>query len=154
MHGDFALQNILCDFEGKRLGFVDGGTERCCVTCHGCRQQWPAATLDLAHIMSDVLTDIKKTLVNKPARTRRYLFAESMVRAYLAEPANGQPARARLEAIRLCTLAHLEDLLKPSWSPRGVWCRLLKHTAQRRLDALLGRLYAGIDGPGNAAPAN
>ena len=154
MHGDFALQNILCDFEGKRLGFVDGGTERCCVTCHGCRQQWPAATLDLAHIMSDVLTDIKKTLVNKPARSRRYLFAESMVRAYLAEPANGQPARARLEAIRLCTLAHLEDLLKPSWSPRGVWCRLLKHTAQRRLDALLGRLYAGIDGPGNAAPAN
>lgn len=145
MHGDLALQNILFDFKSKSLAFVDGGTTTCCVTCHDFRHHWTSASRDLAHILSDVLTDVKKTIGNRPARVRRNYFAESALRAYLAQSGSDQKPEQKLEDIRLCMLAHLEDLFQLSWSAHGLWCWFLKQTARRRLDAMLARLYADKD---------
>ena len=150
MHGDLALQNILFDFKTKSLAFVDGGTTTCCITCHDFRHQWTSASRDLAHILSDVLTDVKKTIGNRPARVRRNYFAEVALRAYLAQTGSDHKPEQKLEDIRLCMLAHLEDLFQLSWSAHGLWCWFLKQTARRRLDALLARLYADKDVMGRA----
>ena len=151
MHGDLALQNILFDFDTKSLAFIDGGTSTCCVTCHDFRHQWTSATRDLAHILSDVLTDVKKTIGNRPARVRRNYFAESVLKAYLAQGGSDRPPAQQLADIRLCMLAHLEDLFQLSWSAHGLWCWFLKVTAKRRLDAMLARLYADADAISSAA---
>jgi O-antigen/teichoic acid export membrane protein len=145
IHGDLALQNILCDFQAKNLSFVDGGTPESCLACHDVGEQWPPAVRDLAHILSDVVTDVKSSIGNKNARLRRRLFARSALRAFLETVGPCGRKQRLLREIRVCTLAHLAELLEPSWSPQGLWRRLVKQIAVRRLDAILDRMKVELD---------
>jgi hypothetical protein len=49
-----------------------------------------------------------------------------------------------LDEIQACAREHLKTL-DLSWSPRGLWCVLLKQIASRRIDAMFGRLKAELN---------
>ncbi len=143
-HGDLALQNILYDFDSKTISFIDGGTPENCGTCHANRGRWAPAVLDVAHLISDVVTDMKRTIINQGARARRTAFVEYVLQSLLRDVETRQSKLTLIEEIDDCTRVHLEDLLLNAPSPRGLWRWIVKRAAVRRLDGLIVTLRAGL----------
>lgn len=137
VHGDLALQNILCNVEGKQLSFIDAGTLESCSICNDGATVWPPDVRDLAHLLSDVATDVKQSLGNKGARLHRQAFAETALRTYLER--SGAPAeKAKLLAdVEACVRAHLHEILMPSWSSQGVWRTYVRFVANRRMNRIM-----------------
>lgn len=144
-HGDLALQNILCDVQAKILSFVDSGTQESCFICYDECKPWSPAVRDLAHMLSDVATDVKRTIAHKSTRSRQSIFAECALEAFLETVGSREEKRKQLIEVRACTRAHMDDLLEPLQSPRGLWRRLVKQIALRRLDLMFDKLNAGLD---------
>ena len=143
-HGDLALQNILCDFDSGDISFIDGGTKEHCRTCHNNTKGWPAAVLDLAHMLSDVTADVKRTLTNRAAGARRNIFLESALLVYVEAFPSVEAKLERLREVEDCGVVHLEELLQHSLSPRGLWRAIVRHVALRRTDAMFRKLRAEI----------
>ena len=144
-HGDLALQNILCDFESKDISFIDGGTKEHCRTCHFNAKGWSVTALDLAHLLSDITADVKRTLVNRAASERRNIFVESALLAYVEAFPAVAARLERLDEVERCCVLHLDELLQASLSPRGLWRAFVKFVALRRLDAMSAKLRAAIN---------
>ena len=144
MHGDLALQNILCDFDAKVISFIDGGTHDHCGTCHNNTHGWSPAVLDLAHMLSDIATDVKRTIGNKGARLRRNMFMHSALQAFLAADISREGKLRQLGEIQTCARVHVEELLPRPVSPRGVWQAIVKHVALRRMEVMFASLKAEI----------
>jgi O-antigen/teichoic acid export membrane protein len=144
-HGDLALQNILCDIDAKIISFIDGGTHEHCRTCHENSKGWSPAALDLAHILSDVVTDVKRTIGNKGARLRREMFIESALQTFLETARTSEEKQKQLREIQNCARVHVEELLEHSVSPRGLWRGIVRLIALRRLDAMFEQLKAGLN---------
>ena len=144
LHGDFSLQNILCDAANKTLAFIDFGTIDDCAPCCG-KGQWSPAARDLSHLLSDVASDVRRSIGNPKAPRRRRLFATSALRAFLRPLGSPEEQRSALDEIENCAWAHVENLFDLSVSPRLPWRLYVKFITTRRLAALLAEARAGID---------
>jgi O-antigen/teichoic acid export membrane protein len=147
LHGDLSLQNIMCDAEAKCLSFIDFGTRESCTICNGdAGAKWKPAIRDIAHTLFDVGTDVKRSIGNRSARSRRQAFAKSMLQEVLDSLPTPEHKRKLLDETADCTNVHLRDLIVQSWSLRGLWGWCVRLVAVRRVDSLLAELRAGLDG--------
>ena len=140
MHGDLALQNVLCRAADKTIALIDAGTPAHCRTCYARRADTAASTLDPAHLLSDISADVKRTIGRRGVQVRRENFVGSVLRAALADAGNGAEKHRRLAEIDACARLHLLELLQFSYSPRGIWRVVVKREALRRLDRIFASL--------------
>jgi O-antigen/teichoic acid export membrane protein len=140
LHGDLALQNILYDIERKNLSFIDPGTRESCGVCNEVGKRWRPAVLELGHIVRDLGMDMRDMIGHPIARLRRQVFVESAVRTFLETIDPCDEKKRLLRELRACAQAHLWEILKLSWSPRGLADRLLGQIVVRRMDSVLDRL--------------
>ncbi len=145
LHGDFSLQNILCDASNKTLAFIDFGAIDDCAPCCDGNGQWSPAARDLSHLLSDVASDVRKSIGNAKAPQRRRFFATKALRAVLRPLGSPEEQRSALDEIENCAWAHVENLFDLSWSPRLPWRLYVKFITTRRVAALLAEARAGID---------
>ena len=148
LHGDLALQNILYDVQAKTLSFIDPGTRECCSVCNDVTNGWPAAALELGHIVRDLGTDVRDLVGNPIARLRRHLFVESALRAFIDTIGPLEDRQRVLAEIEVCARAHLSTVLERSWSLRGLRDWLLTQLVVRRMNSMLGRLRAELNATG------
>ena len=146
VHGDLALQNIVCDAAARRLSFIDPGTHECCRVCNKMSAKWAPSVFDLAHIVADVGASVKQSLGDRHAHLQRMAFGDMALRASLESMPSRVARRQMIDDIAACAEAHLQDVLAPSWSPRGLWRRCVRRIAARRIDNLLGRQLARLEG--------
>lgn len=144
MHGDLGLQNILYDIDARRLAFIDPGTEECCLVCMHTERRWKPEILELGHILRDLGTDIKDLTGNRTARTRRSVFTESALRAFIGTI---EPPERRLQVIEEifeCGQAHLSKVIETSGVLRAVLGRLVRRFFVQRMDAVLAELRTDV----------
>ena len=139
IHGDFNFDNILCDLETRTLSFVDPGIQPLAFAADGVARRWYPASRDLAHLLFETAAGIKRMLASPGIRRRQRELAEHVLRAYLRQtvPAVDQPAL--LDEVHACARVYLASL-KSDWTPRGVWRRIVRQIATRRIDELLREL--------------
>lgn len=140
-HGDFNFDNILCDPAARSLAFVDAGLLEGEALYAGAGRRWGPAARDLARLLYETEVDVKRTFGHPRVRQRRRRLAEKILRAFLQLHVAAEQQDGLLDEIRACVRAHL-DSLSTSWSPRGLWCALLKRIARRRIEGILGSIQA------------
>jgi O-antigen/teichoic acid export membrane protein len=145
IHGDFAFRNILVQIPDKSISFLDPGTPESCCVCNSDTKHWDPAILDLAHVLWDLGTHLRETIVNPTTYLRRQVLADSLFSAYLETIATAQDKQRQLDFIEACTLAHLSKRLQISLSARGARNWLVKNIAKMRTAATLRRLRAELD---------
>ena len=145
LHGDFSLQNILCDAPNRTLAFIDFGTLDDCAPCCGGNGPWSPAARDLAHLLSDVASDVRRSLGSPKAPRRRRFFAAKALRAFLRPLGSPEEKHRALNEIENCAWAHVEGLFDLSLSPRLPWRLSVKFITTRRVAALLAEARAWID---------
>jgi O-antigen/teichoic acid export membrane protein/tRNA A-37 threonylcarbamoyl transferase component Bud32 len=139
VHGDFNLENILCDSQNRRLAFLDPGRPfAACISCGSDERRW-AAVDDLGHLLFEEATKVRRLIRHPISMLRRRQFVTELLRAQLDGIEGTDDKRAFVADIRNCSRRHLE-LLLPSWSPRGIWLWLLRSIAAIRID----RMAAGL----------
>jgi O-antigen/teichoic acid export membrane protein len=143
LHGDLNFDNILCDIVGRDLSFVDLGALENCFFYDGVTKRWYPSSYDLAYMLFDTGVAVKNTIGRPGALLRRQMFAHGVLRAFILTIGPFEEKQRMLDEIHACAREHLKTL-DLSWSPRGLWCVLLKQIASRRIDAMLGRLKAEL----------
>ncbi|MBB4370460.1 serine/threonine protein kinase [Bradyrhizobium sp. cir1] len=139
-HGDFNIDNILLDPISREISFVDFGAEPLIPCCDSATRR-RSASYDLGYILYDVAMRVKGNAIGPGARARRLILAERMLRAFLETIARQENALHVIDEIHLVARLHMETI-DVSLSPRGLWRRLLRSLAARRIDTTLGRLKA------------
>jgi hypothetical protein len=140
IHGDLGLRNVLFDMEAKTLGLVDPGTLESCLVCNAAAHAPHAAALDLGHLLAELVTDVNDLIGNPAARLLKQNFVAGVLRSVLASVASRTEKEHLLGNIRRSVAAHLASTLTLSCSPRGVWHRLIKVVAERRIAETLAQL--------------
>ncbi len=140
MHGDFALQNLMCDIKNKYLYLIDPGQS--CPVCIFSRKKWPPSVRDLGHLTSDISADVKRFLCRPAARARSMAFLESALDTHMQSIAPGPARFAVAAAIRDCLNAHYAEDLPTSVSPRGIWRGYVRWVATYRANSLLAKWLA------------
>jgi O-antigen/teichoic acid export membrane protein len=152
LHGDFSLQNILCDAPSRTLAFIDFGTIDDCAPCFNGKGPWSPAARDLSHLLSDVASDVRRSIGNARAPRLRRFFAAKALRAFLQPLGSPEEKRRALDEIENCAWAHVENLFDLSLSPRLPWRLYVKFITTRRVAALLAEARAWIDEQPPAPP--
>jgi O-antigen/teichoic acid export membrane protein len=144
-YGDLSLDNILCDVSCQKLAFVDPGS---CDSCHvnDCRVGMShLAACDLAYLLYDAETRmVKSTILNAKSRLRKHMFAEDILRSVIWSIGAVAEKRQLLIDIKTRLNHHLAELER-SWTPYGMWCRLVGHITTRRLGVMLDHLQFELD---------
>lgn len=134
-HGDLCLQNILWDPASRVLSLIDANTPA--GARDGLPREWYPASFDLAGVLCDVATDIRT--VDPRVASRKRVFAESILLAFLATVDAMEEKRRLVEEVR--AFAHAElDALDLSWSLQGLCHLLQRRVAAPRIDRLLARV--------------
>jgi tRNA A-37 threonylcarbamoyl transferase component Bud32 len=141
LHGDLALQNILCDVLARDLSFVDAGTPESCIVCNDITKRWHPAVYDLAHILADVGLDVNSGLRNPSARLRKEIFIASVLRAFLETIGPLEEKKKLLGEIQDCARLHVQAFKSTRW----LWRALRKQIGIHRIGAILGRVKAEVD---------
>jgi hypothetical protein len=102
-------------------------------------KEWYPASLDLAGVLYDVGTDIRTA--NRRIASRKGMFAESVLLAFLATVDASEEKLRLVEEVRAFARAELEGL-GLSWSLRGLYRLLQRRLAAGRIDRLLARVLA------------
>ena len=144
LHGDLSLHNILWDPSDRVLSLVDVDTSAGGSIRDGVAKEWYPASLDLAGILYDVGTNIRT--VDPRVMSRKRIFAESVLLAFLTTVDAAEEKRRLIEEVRAFARAELEALHLP-WSPRGLYRLLQQRIATRRIDRLLAGALAAVDPP-------
>jgi hypothetical protein len=131
VHGDFSFRNILIDPARRRIWVIDTDPS---VDVPG---EWSAAAIDLAGMIYDLATDIRHF------DRRRRMFAETLFIAHAMMIPSGPERRNLLKQTRACAFAEL-DLLSFDLSPRGLYHRLQRRIARRRIVGLLAELHVNV----------
>jgi O-antigen/teichoic acid export membrane protein len=139
LHGDLSFRNILWDRAGRVLSLID--VDPTAVARNGVPNEWYPASLDLAGVLYDVATDIRT--FDRRVASSKWMFAESVLSAFLTTMRAPEEKRRLIEEIRACARAELETLCLP-WSLRGLYHLIQRRVATRRIDRLLARVLAGV----------
>jgi O-antigen/teichoic acid export membrane protein len=143
IHGDFNLDNILCDIANRTLSFVDLGlTPNFLLLGSDVARRGSSASQDLAYLLYDTGARVKSTIGNPKVRMRQQLFAESTLRAFIKTVSPFEERQQLLDNIETHTRAYLASLY-PS-QPRELWRLIVKKIAARRIDKILLRLKAEL----------
>jgi O-antigen/teichoic acid export membrane protein len=145
-HGDLNFDNILCDLATRSLAFVDSGAADTLCLCEDVSRPWHPAARDLAHMLYETEVRLKRTLGNPGARRRQRSLAERVLRGFLERVGPAERRNGLLDEIQACAQIHL-NTLRPSWTPRGVWRRLVRAIATDRIHETLAALRAAAGGP-------
>jgi O-antigen/teichoic acid export membrane protein len=140
IHGDLGLRNVLFDIEARTLALVDPGTLESCLICNTAARTPHAAAFDLGHLLAELVTDVNDLIGNPAARLYKQSFVAGVLRSVLASVASRTEKEHLLSNIRESVAAHLTSTLTLSRSPRGVWHRLIKAVAERRIADMIARL--------------
>lgn len=135
IHGDLGLQNILLDVQSKEISLIDAGTFESCAVC--ANRKFEPAVLDFAHLLSALAIDISDMTSNQAVRIRKQIFVDTLLAAIIENRGPDREKRRFLDAVRECAQAHLDDILHPSMSVRGVWHWFIKHLAANRVAYML-----------------
>jgi hypothetical protein len=142
-HGDLGLRNVLFDFERRTIAMVDPGTAESCPVCH--RAGRSAIALDLGHLIAELTTDVNDLVGGSSGRASKQDFVTAVLRHALQ---SAGPERLPLLAdIRASVTDHLADALVAAVTPRGIWNRLVRSVAERRVADLLGSMEREIAAP-------
>jgi serine/threonine protein kinase len=136
LHGDLSLDNILWDPADRILSLIDVHTSASDPIRDGASKEWYPASPDLAGALYDVGTDIRTA--DRRVIWRKWIFAESVLLAFLATVGAPEEKRSLVEEVRTFARAELEEL-QLSWSPRRLYRLLQRLVAMRRIDRLLAR---------------
>jgi O-antigen/teichoic acid export membrane protein len=146
-HGDLGLRNLLFDLETRTIALVDPGTAASCPACHCGRQS--AAALDLAHLVAELTTDVNDLVSGSSARAHKQVFVTAVLRHALQN--DGADRAGLLEEMQAGVTAHLAGTLATAVTPRGLWNRLVRSIAERRLADLIGGLQRESASPQSQA---
>jgi len=133
VHGDLTFDNILCDIGARDLSFVDPGVRTICPFRDKVTDGWKPPAHDLAHMLYDVAVSVLSTLVNPVAIRRKRIFAESVVRAFIATISSADEKRSQLGEIQACVWSHLMALADGPHSLRKVYHKLQQRVGRRRV---------------------
>jgi hypothetical protein len=139
------LNNILWDPENRVLSLIDVDTSASLAVRDGVSREWYPASLDLAGVLYDVGTDIRTA--NRRALSRKRMFAESVLLAFLTTVDAPDEKLRLVEEVRAFARAELEAL-GLSWSPRGLYRLLQRRLATGRIDRLLASVLASAPSRG------
>src|SRR5213075_2769580 len=81
--------------------------------------------------------DISDMTSNQAVRMRKQIFVDTLFAAVIESRGSDREKRRFLDAARECAQAHLEEILHPSMSLRGVWHLFIKHVADNRVANML-----------------
>jgi hypothetical protein len=87
---------------------------------------------------------VKSTILNAKARLRKQMFAENILRSVMWSIGAVAERRQLLTDIKTRLNHHLTGL-DHSWTPYGMWCRLVGRVTTRRLGVMLDRLRFELD---------
>ena len=76
-------------------------------------------------------TEVMDLIDSPTVRTSREMFVESVLVAILESIDSREDRRQFLKEIWVCAQQHLTDRLDLSWSPRGMWHRIVKKVAMQ-----------------------
>lgn len=139
MYGDLNLKNILYDPTKQTISFIDPGLPAEFYRCDQVSRDCGPASRDLAYLLFSVAVGAKSALGNPAAWSRQLLFVEMLLRQHLDWIDSSQRQAMLLDEIRLCTQVHVEGL-NCSWSPAGLWRRLVKRITQSKLNCAFAQL--------------
>jgi O-antigen/teichoic acid export membrane protein len=137
-HGDFNIDNILLDHVTREISLVDLDVSPL-VPHRDDANGWPHATHDLAYMLYSSAIWVKHDIFKPRVHARKLMFAERLLRAFVATIPIGEDKMRVLDEIHACTLLHLKAI-QVSWLPQGHWRRLLRRNAARTVDISLARL--------------
>ena len=148
-YGDLNLDNILCDFESRTLTFLDAGIPTQFLRGDDIPAHWHPSSHDLAYLLYETATTVRRSIGRLLAETRKWTFTTEIVRTVLqAIPSTSEKERL-LNEIQTCAGVYLMTL-DVSWTPRGIWCGVLRSIARRRIEGLLDAMQAELRHAGAA----
>jgi hypothetical protein len=134
LHGDLNSSNVLIEARSRTVALIDPGPGVSCTACNA--QHIAPAARDLGHLVGELTTDLNDVIGQPAVRLQKQAFVTAALQtAGLCSAAE----------VRDATLWHLEQTLHPSWSPRGLWHRLVRAVAERRGQDLLTQLASAQD---------
>jgi hypothetical protein len=147
-HGDFNLDNILCDPTTMTLSFLDPSLPGLTVEDSGSPNRFPSpCALDLAYLLYESVVTLHRSIGRVGVETRKALFTMAVLRAALSRVPSGQDKHRLLNEIQGSSLAYLR-MLESSCTPQGLWRGLLRLVGRRRIVAMIGNLRDELAGPG------
>jgi O-antigen/teichoic acid export membrane protein len=147
-HGDFNLDNILCDHTTMTLSFLDPSHPGLTVEDSGPPNRCPSPCAhDLAYLLYESVVGLRRSVGRVGAETRKTLFTMEVLRAALNGVPSGQDKHRLLDEIQGSSLAYLR-MLEPSCTPQGLWRGLLRLVGRHRIVAMIGSLRDELAGPG------
>jgi hypothetical protein len=152
-HGDFGLRNILFDFETKTIGIVDPGTKESCEPCHQAQCGSDSASMDLGHLVAELVTDVNDLIGNPSTRMYKHIFVSAVLSSVLAGAGSRQNQQRFRDNLRHSVEAHLTSLLVPAATPRGIWHGAIKMIAERRLAHMLAQLDPELKADAELTPS-
>jgi hypothetical protein len=134
LHGDLNSSNVLLDTKLRTLALIDPGPGVSCAACNAAHIA-PAAR-DLGHLVGELTTDLNDMIGQPAVRMQKQSFVMAALET---------TGVCRAEEVRAAALWHIERTLHPSWSPRGIWHRVVRAVAERRGHDLLTQLSPAQD---------
>jgi hypothetical protein len=94
---------------------------------------------------------VRRTIGKPSTRQRQRCLAAKVLRAYLRSVPASQ-RRGLLDEIHACAQLYLQSL-RMVWTPQGLWRRLVRSIATRRINEFLGKLRAECESGPCTAPS-
>ena len=141
-HGDFNVDNILCDIANRDISFIDVSLPTNSRLGDDAPRRWFPASQDLGYLLFDTAVRVRSTIGKPKARSRQQLFAENTLRAFIDTISPFEEKRELMDEIEACAHAYLDSLRTSS--PHDLWRMAVKKIAARRLDRMLLGLKARL----------
>lgn len=139
IHGDFGLQNLLVDFDQRKLSLIDPGTVESCRICTH-RGNGSPAVFELGHLLADYATDAASIFGNSSAIDGRQIFTERLIELTLLAAQSTASKRKLLSDIQKCCAEHIVEKLDKASRIRRQCLRLIKRSNEKRVAQMLMRL--------------
>jgi hypothetical protein len=145
-HGDLNLENVLTDSSEKTISLIDPGEPATLCEAGNIEDPWYHASCDLGHLLYEEATKLRRFIGRRGLRKRRMEFVSAVLCAKLNSVAEPSAKMSFVTQVRNVGHAHFV-MLQWSWSPRGLWRRLLKPIAARRIDRLVAHVLRTLQLP-------
>ena len=139
IYGDFDLNNVLCNPQGRCISLVDPGMPERSYECPAAPRRWYPATRDLAYILFDVATSIRSSLLKPALRRKQWQLVQCLLTAAMNKLQTSEARVSFLEEVRACCQVHLQRI-DTTLSFRGLRHLLVRQAAALRIRMLLRQL--------------
>lgn len=144
-HGDLNLDNVLCDAPSRTLTILDPGIPTQLAARQVALHAWGAPSRDLAYLLYETLTTLRRSLGHRGAEKRKQRFIILVLQTVLREIPGADGRQRLLDGIQGCAQFHLATL-EGTWTPRGLWRHALRRIASYRVTHVVQTLRADLRG--------